>query len=36
MVSFSEILSEDDSSAIQAYVIKRAHDAKSELDGGAI
>jgi mono/diheme cytochrome c family protein len=36
MVSFSEILSEDDSSAIQAYVIKRAHDAKSELDGGVI
>ena len=35
MVSFSQILSEDDSSAIQAYVIKRAHDAKSELDGGA-
>jgi alcohol dehydrogenase (cytochrome c)/quinohemoprotein ethanol dehydrogenase len=34
MVSFSEILSETDSGAIQAYVIKRAHDAKEEFDGG--
>ncbi|MBE9539317.1 MAG: PQQ-dependent dehydrogenase, methanol/ethanol family [Proteobacteria bacterium] len=31
MVSFSRILDKADSYAIQAYVIKRAHDAKSEL-----
>ena len=34
MVSFAEILSKDDSDAIQAYVIKRAHDAQTQLHSG--
>ena len=34
MVSFAEILSKDDSHAIEAYVIKRAHDAQTQLHSG--
>lgn len=34
MVSFADILSEEDSNAIQAYVIKRAHDAQADAVTG--